>query len=1343
MRLIELRLKNLNSLRGEWHIDFTDEAYVNEGIFAIIGHTGAGKTTILDAICLALYGETPRLGKVTGSYNEVMSRQTGECSAEVVIDVNGVHYRCYWYQRRARCKPDGNLQEIIHELALASDHNGQKAGTILEEKASLTKSRIVDLIRMDFDQFTRSILLAQGSFAAFLKADTGERADILEKITGTDIYATISKQVHEKRREEESKLDALQAKLQGLELLDKETETELNQQLKDNNAQLVDKRKSVAKLDEQLKWIHEIEQLTQQIAQLKMDEKSAIEAKAAFAEGAIRLNNANKALEVESLYTQVRSLRESKHELAQEQTHKSQQIPALKQQLTEQQQQVAQAQQSEKQAEKSLSDTLPIIEKTRELDNKISQQQVTLKQQQDLQQSHQQSLSDYSKQLEKYISNKNDSQKKLNDINNYLQKNEHHQQLNVDISTLDALGQSIKAQIKDNYAQFQQQQLKQQDNIKLSNQLKQVQDKLQSNQKRYDEKLAQLAEVKQQQDALLQGQPLAKFREQLQHIDAANSQLTSIHQQLDTVKELAANIDSEKSTSTKLTADIENLKKVIDSANKDLEVLARNKQDKQAQVEQQQKIIELEAKLEDYIELLEQNQPCPLCGSTEHPNAGHKPSDTSEQHAKLNQLKNELNQIDTQIDTAKSKLDADKLSFNTTEYKLNQTQTQLTQTVQRLHGALTHIREHTETLNTQTVNAATGVQQLVNGVVDTASNENSNTSVLTDLDRLITFINNTPVDERLDELLSICKSVADTIYQAQQALQQQKQHINVSLDKQDELTKQIADIEHDTKSIADHNQQLVMDSKDIEGKQQLNQQSIDQIKEALLQGFDSLRSGLEQLQKLIERYPDSSVDANPVDASAVADNPVDNNSSQTLSGGQQALKQLIHCIDKQRYLDDEECQQSLQPLRDLRQSMSTLSKRYLEQSSLQQQLSAQMQTLETQIENTESLIEKEQSSLHSLFEEIKQQSNQLTQIQTKRRDLFGDKQVNIEENKLRAALDTAKNQLSQLREQYSNSQHQLNSVEADAQRIQTQLSELETNLAEQERTFISQLGTLEFDSEASFVAARLPKEERDALNQKQQKINDALTYAQTTLKSNEQLLKQKTDNPQTTESKEDLQQQLQDQQSLVDTLIEQVGAISQQLKANEDRKGQQQSQLDEIDKQKEKLKVWRELHSLIGSSDGKRYRTFAQGLTFEIMVSNANTQLQKMSDRYVLVRDEENPLELNVIDDYQGGQIRSTKNLSGGEGFLISLALALGLSNMASQNIRVDSLFLDEGFGTLDEDSLDVALSTLTNLQQEGKLIGIISHVQALKDRIHTQIRVDKLSGGYSKISGPGCSSKG
>ncbi|MCG5512459.1 hypothetical protein LQD11_04865 [Ectothiorhodospira shaposhnikovii] len=128
-----------------------------------------------------------------------------------------------------------------------------------------------------------------------------------------------------------------------------------------------------------------------------------------------------------------------------------------------------------------------------------------------------------------------------------------------------------------------------------------------------------------------------------------------------------------------------------------------------------------------------------------------------------------------------------------------------------------------------------------------------------------------------------------------------------------------------------------------------------------------------------------------------------------------------------------------------------------------------------------------------------------------------------------------------------------------------------------------------------------------------------------------------------------------------------------------------------------------------------------------------------MTDRYLLIRDEAQPLELNVIDSYQGGEIRSTKNLSGGEGFIVSLSLALGLSRMAGRQVRVDSLFLDEGFGTLDDDALDTALQTLAGLREEGKLIGLISHVSALKERIATRIQVTPQTGGTSRISGPGC----
>ncbi len=186
-------------------------------------------------------------------------------------------------------------------------------------------------------------------------------------------------------------------------------------------------------------------------------------------------------------------------------------------------------------------------------------------------------------------------------------------------------------------------------------------------------------------------------------------------------------------------------------------------------------------------------------------------------------------------------------------------------------------------------------------------------------------------------------------------------------------------------------------------------------------------------------------------------------------------------------------------------------------------------------------------------------------------------------------------------------------------------------------------------------------------------------------------------------------------------------------------KRQQRERAEAIEAQKRECARWDRLHELIGSADGKKYRNFAQGLTFEIMISHANRQLQKMTDRYLLIRDEAQPLELNVIDNYQGGEVRSTKNLSGGESFIVSLSLALGLSQMASKNVRVDSLFLDEGFGTLDEESLETALETLGSLQQDGKLIGVISHVPALKERIGTQIQITTSTGGRSVISGPRC----
>ena len=221
----------------------------------------------------------------------------------------------------------------------------------------------------------------------------------------------------------------------------------------------------------------------------------------------------------------------------------------------------------------------------------------------------------------------------------------------------------------------------------------------------------------------------------------------------------------------------------------------------------------------------------------------------------------------------------------------------------------------------------------------------------------------------------------------------------------------------------------------------------------------------------------------------------------------------------------------------------------------------------------------------------------------------------------------------------------------------------------------------------------------------------------------------------TAESPEIITSQLQSLEAERTALTEQLGAQRARLADDDARRAGQQALLQQIATLEQDSDLWQRLNSLIGSKEGHKFRKFAQGLTLDHLLHLANQHLARLHGRYLLRRKSTGELELDIVDSWQGDVARDTRTLSGGEAFLVSLALALALSDLVSSKTSIDSLFLDEGFGTLDADTLEIALSALDALNASGKMIGIISHVEALKERIPTQIRVEKGGGvGYSKL---------
>ncbi len=402
-----------------------------------------------------------------------------------------------------------------------------------------------------------------------------------------------------------------------------------------------------------------------------------------------------------------------------------------------------------------------------------------------------------------------------------------------------------------------------------------------------------------------------------------------------------------------------------------------------------------------------------------------------------------------------------------------------------------------------------------------------------------------------------------------------------------------------------------------------------------------------------------------------------------------------------------------------------------------------LKTLEKEF-NVSGIRKKEdETKLASIQEELTSESDKLTKIAESIKvltlervavlnvaDLDAyEKKLTQEFESLQTKAHDARQKLQELKTKHEERSKQTKTLNEklikDAQTLQTLATE-----------FLNQLRENGFETQEEFANAQMENEARQELAVVCKSVEDRFNEIKTLREGVTIRLQAHKNEPKSSKSLEELQAEQEICREKVDALQLSIGRDERELETNGENATKHKDKIATLQIKKEAFKVWAKLQELIGSADGNKFAKFAQGITLDQLIKLANQHLNVLSQRYSLARSQEEKqlLEIEVIDAFQGNATRPVGTLSGGESFIVSLALALGLSELASQKIAIDSLFLDEGFGTLDAESLETALNALNLLQSRGKMVGVISHVEALKERIPLQIKVIPKGDGSSFV---------
>ncbi|WLI04269.1 AAA family ATPase [Pseudomonas sp. FP597] len=1209
MKILAIRLKNLASLAGPFEIDFTAEPLASAGLFAITGPTGAGKSTLLDALCLALFGAVPRLGDTgqakmpdadtdisIGDPRTLIRRGTGGGYAEVdFVGVSGRRYRARWEANRARDKASGKLQNSRQSLIdLDSDQ-------LLASQKTEYKTQLELALGLNFEQFTRAVLLAQSEFSAFLKANDNERSELLEKLTDTALYTRLGRRAFDKAKEAKDAHKQLQDQATGVVPLAAEARAELDQQLADAQQQFKLQQAQLKQLELQHTWLKELREWQErqldatehvQRAQADWNNLAAQRQDLSWLEQlAPQRHHFARQAELSTLLTPLAT---------QIQQHVQQQS-ALQTRQEQAQQQLAGAQAALADALKSQADAAALLRQAFE-------EQSTL--------AH---LSkDLAKRSEEHLQQHSACTEGQTQLNGLLDKQAQVagrlQRLGAELERSAAL-----APLSEGWT-YQRERLQQL--MVIGNRLKKGQEELPQLEARATRAAEQFSAQRDSLDLLYQeaGAEPHAVAEQIQLLASLlqdNRKQQRAFEDLTRLWESQQQLDQQAAALTQKLADAQQQREQLNQtglqAKAELTVAEQTLTVTKQLLERQR--LARSASVEELREQLQDDQPCPVCGSHEHPY--HQPEallqslgrhDESEEATaqnavdtlkeKLTELRAEVGgliaqqkeflqqqeQLAAQQQALKPSLDAHPLAaslFNQDAAKrspwLAQQLAQLTQSItqdEQRQAALLNLQQNAGRLQQQLQAAQDASQQARQLLVD-QQRELSN-----DRERLDEELNAFASLLPAETLEGLRKEPAATFMQLDQQVSQRLEQLGHQRDELAEQQERQQAIEKQQTHQQHRQQQLETLAQQV-GELTTQQQAAQQTLRDLLGNYDSAEQWQQQLEQAVAHARQGETDTN-----------------QQLQDNRTALVQLAADLKAQQ--------------------------------QRQQALLAEQQALDSRLHEWRGLHpELDDAGLARLLAFDETQINALRQQLQHSEKAVEQAQVLLQEREQRLA------------------EHQaLHNGNLDAEQLDSTLATLNRQLAEGEK----QLAELRA---------------RQAEDQRRQDANSALA--------------------------------------------------------------------DQIATAYDEWQRWARLNALIGSATGDTFRKIAQAYNLDLLVHHANVQLRQLVRRYRLKRGG-SMLGLLVMDTEMGDELRSVHSLSGGETFLVSLALALGLASMASSTLKIESLFIDEGFGSLDPESLQLAMDALDGLQAQGRKVAVISHVQEMHERIPVQIQVKRQGNGLSTL---------